>query len=101
MSLTPGIATGDALKQMGLFHVEMSAQVFVETMRSQARMICRRQGYVTTDDLREYADSIGLEPHHKNAWGAVLKRPEFKAVGYVPSRLATNRHRVIRQWALG
>jgi len=98
--MNPSTSTGDALKQSALFTLECTAQVFLETMRSHARQVCRRQGYVTSDDLREYADSLGLAPHHKNAWGAVLKRPDFHAVGYVPSRLPTNRHRVIRRWVL-
>lgn len=91
---------GDQRKQMGLFHVEQTQQVFLETMRSQARMVCRRQGFVTSDDLREFADSQNMAPRHKNAWGGVFRNGEFKCSGYVKSRWRSNNSRLIRQWIL-
>jgi hypothetical protein len=91
---------GLAEKQLGLDLVESNAQVFTETMRGYARMVARQHGVVTTDDLRRHADKIGLYPHHRNAWGAVLRRPMFKPVGFVQSEIQSNHARVIRQWAL-
>lgn len=92
--------TGDEQRQIGLSLVSLNAGEFVDRMREYARDVCSTSGVVTTDELREYAERIGISPHHRNAWGAVFRRPEFRPVGYRPSRLPSNRARVIRVWAL-
>jgi hypothetical protein len=80
--------------------VEDNGQVFVKTMRGYARMVAREHGEVTSDDLRRHAERIGLYPHHKNAWGAILRRPMFKPIGHTQSKIRSNHGRLIRVWGL-
>lgn len=91
---------GMAQKQLGLDLVENNNQVFIGTMRSRARDLARRDGSVTTDDLRGEAIALGIEPEHPNAWGAIFKGREWQAVGYESSVHPSNHGRVIRRWSL-
>lgn len=93
-------STGEELKQIGLDLVESNAQTFVETMRSHAREIARKNVTVTSDDLREIADRDNFHPHHKNAWGAIFRGSEWMQIGYTKSRITSNHSRVIAVWAL-
>lgn len=96
------VHSGDQLKQMAMFVNEVTGKDFLELMRTQAQFLCLKFGQVTTDDLREYADSIGVQPPHKNIWGRVLTEDlgVFKVVGFQKSRWRSNRSRRICIWAL-
>lgn len=87
-------------KQLGLALVEGSNQEFVEHIRAYAREFAREYDTVTVDNLRRYALGRGIEPDHKNAWGAIFMGREWECVGYEPSTIPTNRGRVIRRWRL-
>lgn len=92
-------------KELGLYLVEKNNQVFLATMRGIARIIARRKGKITSDDIREYhrkhhkAKQIPM-PTHPNAWGAVFKTSDWKAVGYTKSKQVSRRGGVIRVWRL-
>lgn len=91
---------GQERKQMGLFQVAQNNQTFLETMRGYARMICRKNGSVTSDDLREKARDLDIEPTHPNAWGAVFKGGDWVVLGFEPSNWPSNHGRPIRRWTL-
>lgn len=91
---------GMAQKQLGLDLVENNNQAFIETMRSKARMLARRDGSVTTDCLRAIARDMGIEPDHPNAWGAIFKGGEWEQIGFESSVLPSNHGRIIRRWSL-
>ena len=90
---------GLQLRDTGLDRVEQKSMTFQERMRMEAIRICRLKGYVDSDDLRELAEEEGIEPHHKNAWGAVFRGSDWVAVGVANSRIPTNHARLIRRWA--
>lgn len=95
MSTQLGLQFRDA----GLDSVEQRSMTFQERMRWEAIRICRRKGYVDSDDLRELAEQEGIEPHHPNAWGAIFRGKEWRSVGFSQSRIASNHARLIRRWA--
>lgn len=92
--------TGEQLKEKGLKSLETTARPFLELMREQAVRVANANGYVTSDDLREYADRMRLAPHHSNSWGGVFAGKEWKATGMVKSRRRSNHARMIRVWEL-
>ena len=87
------------LRDRGLDSVETNSMTFQERMRREAIRICRRKGWVDSDDLREFAEAEGIEPHHPNAWGAVFRGANWVTVGITNSRVPTNHARLIRRWA--
>lgn len=91
---------GAAQKQLGLALVERNNPNFVETMRSRARVLARRNGAVTSDDLRGEAIALGVEPAHPNAWGAIFRGKEWALEGFEPSVHPSNHGRTIRRWSL-
>ena len=72
-------------RDAGIAAISSRNQTFLETVRGAARMICRRQGTVTADDVRKWADENGIEPKHRNCWGAVFKTPDFEIAGFTRS----------------
>jgi len=91
---------GAKRKKRGLALVELSCAEFLAEMRTEAKKHAARHGYVTTDNLREYATMKKLRPDTPNAWGAIFKGSEWECVGRVPSRYRTNNARYICQWRM-
>lgn len=89
-----------AERDLGLDAVECSNEVFIETARAGARMICRAKGSVTADDMREWCADRGLQPKNKNAWGAIFRGHEFVPVGFVISKQVSGHGNTIRVWRL-
>lgn len=83
--MNPQIELAIAERDAGIAAVAARNQTFLETVRGAARMICRRQGTVTADDVRKWADENGIEPTHRNCWGAVFKTPDFEFAGLTRS----------------
>lgn len=92
------LSEGSRLRDEGKARVAAKNRAFIDQMRSEARCISRRDGSVSIDALRSYAESIEWEPTHRNAWGTVFKGRGWKAIGWQQSRIPTNRARVIRVW---
>lgn len=91
---------GRALRDGGIAQVESNGVVFVALMRDAAVEIAKRDGTVTINDLRQYADAIGIKPHHPNVWGSVLKSKLFVPVGYTQAKLPQSHARCVRVWRL-
>ena len=79
-----------AERDKGIARVKAKNSDFVETMKSVARMIARKNGTVCADDLREWLKEhpeVG-EPTSYSAMGAIFCRnKDFKLVGYSRSAL--------------
>ena len=74
---------------------------FLDAMRSLAYEVCKRNGVVTSDDLRRGADTMGIAPDHQNAWGAIWRGNKFIKTGkYIASRIPSNHSRMIAEWRL-
>jgi hypothetical protein len=72
---------GQELKEAGIALVESNNTDFIREMRSCAVDLyhrCYNYGFLavetTTDDLREFADILGIKPNSPNAWGAIFKK---------------------------
>ena len=89
---------GEQLKDINLDRIESSQPEFLDTMRAKGMEISRVKGFVTTDDLREAADSLGIIAESPNHWGCVLREPMFKTVGMTRSRRPSNHGRRIFKW---
>ncbi len=90
-------------RDRGIERTAAANATFLETMRSVARMIARKQGTVTADDLREWAAAHPSEvekPTSQNAWGAIFKGKEFEVVDMVMSRQVQGRGNRIFRWKL-
>jgi hypothetical protein len=87
-------------RDSGIEAVISSNECFVSTMRGIARIIVRRKGVVTSDDLREIARDHGIVPKHENAWGGIFRGNEWECVGFMKSKLPSNHARTIRTWRM-
>lgn len=94
--LSAGIRGRDA----GIEKVISNNECFAATMRGIARLIARRRGIVSSDDLREMAVQYGIQPNHENAWGGIFRGTEWECVGFMRSKLPSNHARTIRTWRL-
>lgn len=72
---------GQELKEAGIALVESNNTDFIREMRSYAVHLYKNITHMTfrpvdvcTDNLREYADSMGFRPNSPNAWGAIFKK---------------------------
>lgn len=86
-------------KAFGLDLVEIHNAPFVATMRTVAVKLALAYGSVSCDDLRVLADKWGLKPAHPNAWGCVLRGPNWRVIDRRPSVIVTNHHREIKVFA--
>lgn len=89
---------GELAKQRGLDAVESRDPSFVTTMRQIAKSISLRDGQVTSDDLRRYAQAHEIRPAHPNTWGSIFRGPGWEQLGFTHSAKVTNRHRRITIW---
>ena len=91
-------ARGAELKAHGLETLEAFDGQFVQYMRKVARQISERCGFVSSDNLRVVAAELGIEPTHRNSWGAVFHGPRWRMVGRQVSAIPSNHHREIKVW---
>lgn len=90
-----------AERDKGISRVKAKNSDFVETLKSVARMIARKNGTVCADDLRKWADENGMVPTSSNAWGAIFCRnPDFVLHGYARSSQVQGHGNLQRVWAL-
>jgi len=66
------IHEGQYLMELGQDKVESNNKEWMRKMRALAKLISAKNGRVSTDDLHEHTDRLGL-PTHPNAWGAIFK----------------------------
>jgi hypothetical protein len=90
---------GEKLKKEGMERAELAEVDPVAFLRSYAISHARNYGEVTADDVRRYAEQVGitLKP---NAWGSVMKLYGHGCVhrGWTKSHLITNHARENRVW---
>ena len=88
-------------RDRGISKVAAKNQTFIETMKSVARMIARKNGTVCADDLRKWADENGHAPTSCSAWGAIFCRnPDFELAGYKRSEQKQGHANLQRIWKL-
>lgn len=85
-------------RDAGVAAIETSHADFVPRMRAAAQAWALQYGTVTADDVRRIAWAFGVEPRHKNAWGAIFRGPGWKKVGEAASRVRTNHAHVNPVW---
>lgn len=91
---------GDRLKDEGQELAERSNASFVRRMRRVAAAFVRRDGQVSSDDLRRYAARRGIRPRHPNAWGAIFRGTRWFILTRRKSEVASNHARWIIVWGL-
>ncbi len=89
---------GTKRKEEGISRVSGNSAEFLTRMRNMAIYYSDTNGIVTSDDLREYASTWGLVPHHSNAWGAVFRGKNWKCIGRQKSAWPPNHARSISVW---
>lgn len=94
------IQSGMKARDEGIAKIIDSCGTYVETARGVARLICRRKGIVSMDDVREVLSAHGVTAPHPNAIGAVFKGNEWVPVGFMKSKVPSNHARTIRTWRL-
>jgi len=90
--------SGELRKQIGLDLVSVGSQDFLGIMREAAIKTSKELGWVTVDILRRYADNLGIEPHHPNAWGAVFRGKNWMRLEMRPSTTLSAHARMISVW---
>jgi hypothetical protein len=84
----------------GLAQVEDHNQIFLETARGIARMLCHLRGEITNDDVRVECERRGIYPKHKNCWGGIFHSREFEAVGLTRSKQVQGHGNLVRVYVL-
>ena len=92
------LALGEKLKERGIDAVEANSDGWVQRARRNAVFIAEREGRVTTDNLRRWADLVKDQPHSPHAWGAIFRGKGWVGVGYVKSTYGSNHGRRIVVW---
>lgn len=95
------LTEGRKLRDDGIKRVAINNSEFVAKMQKQAIRLSRQRGEVHIDDLRAYAIKQGIQPDHKNAWGAIFNAKVWQKIGYRPSALPSNRGHVSPVWVYG
>lgn len=98
-SLQSQAAAVEALKRHSLQRVESRASDWLAIMREEAIRLFQRDGAVSTDELRLYAEHTLQLPEHDNWWGAIFRRPRWRQIGRRKSRWASTHGREIKVWA--
>lgn len=94
------MSLGQELKYEGIARVAKNGHEFRELILPVARRLAEANGEVTSDELRDYADEEGIEPHHQNVWGSIFMGSEWQLICYRPSKRPSNRHRKIGVYRL-
>lgn len=89
-----------ALKERdeGIAKVAGKNGTFISTGRGIARLVYRRKGYVTMDQVRPILERRGLRPTHHNAYGAIFRSGEFKPIGYTVSKQVQGHGNKVLKW---
>lgn len=96
--LTLDAALADKARVLDL--VALNNQGFVKTMRNLAIEWARAKGSVSSDDLRFFADQVGVKPASPHAWGTIFKGKVWRLLDRRPSLYPGNRAREIKVWGL-
>lgn len=90
---------GLAGQREGIERVYNNNEDWVNMARLEAIRICHAQGYVSSVDLRYWADRTGQHPRHPNAWGSIFRGKVWAHTGeWVPCEHADGHARHVRVW---
>jgi hypothetical protein len=89
---------GKLRKKVGLDSVSYRNQFFLNEVRHWAISRSNWNGSVSIEDVRDWADSMGLVPSHPNAWGVVFKGKHWKPCGECKNTIPSTHHRRILLW---
>jgi len=78
--------------------MEVNNPSFLSIMRAHAKEVSDREGSVTIDDVREYAERNGLIPQHRNVWGVVFSGRGWESLGQAASRTPSNHAHQNKVW---
>lgn len=78
----------------------MADSEFVDIARNYAKAYARKHGQVTSDDVRRWANIIGLEPDSPKQWGCLFMGKEWYKVGYTQTAIKSSHARPIGVWRL-
>ena len=87
-----------ALKDKGMELAASGNDAFLAAMRSYAIARSKKWGHVTADDVRVYAEVIGLQPTSPHVWGSVFKGKGWECVGHHLSMRVANHGHQYRIW---
>jgi len=91
---------GEQIKEEILSHLAARNQKWLALVRDEAARIAASLGCVTADDVREYGDSLPIQPSHKYARGAIFRDPRFVCVGERVSTSDAHHGKTIKLWNL-
>ena len=95
------LTEGRKLRDAGIKKVAINNADFIAKMQKKALRLSETKGEVHIDDLRAYAIKQGIQPDHKNAWGAIFRAKGWHKIGYRPSALPSNHGHVSPVWVYG
>ena len=82
-------------KEKALEHFEINQKEWLDKARQVAKIICSEKGTVTTDDVRGRLEFP--EGFNKKTLGAMFSdKNQWRAIGYLNSRIKTSHSRIIR-----
>ena len=92
----------DTMSQLSLLgplaNLEAAEAGFLVWARGYARTVALTTGSVSSDDIRQECDRVGLQPNSPHAFGAIFKEQGWRVVSREPSRYASNNQRWICRW---
>ena len=71
---------------------------FLELARRYAYRYAEVHGMVTSDDVRRWANTVGLEPDSPKQWGALFMDKGWVKIGYTQTAIKTSHARPIGVW---
>lgn len=98
MSEQLSLPSGEARKESGLDMVIANDLWLAGILREYAMTVSAKSGFVTSDNLRVYADQMGYKPHSPNFWGGIFRGLKWKIVGRQRSAIPGNHAREIKVW---
>lgn len=95
------LGLGRAARDDGMAQAAQRGWTPLQQARAVAYGLCRANGSVTIDDVREAMKIQSGEPGQANWIGSVFRGADFEPTGeFVQSRIPGNHARAIRVWRL-
>lgn len=92
------LAKALALKNRGMALAATGNDGFLAAMRAYAKARSQQHGFVTADDVRAYAEAIGLQPSSPKVWGSTFRGSGWSRVGYHQSGIVANHGHYYPVW---
>lgn len=85
-------------KKVGMESVGSRNEFFLDEVRQWAIARSNWYGRVTIEDVRDWANSMGLSPSHPNAWGVVFRGKHWQQCGDHKNTIPSTHHRRVYWW---